>query len=236
MPQSVLSLAQALADEIGIERPASVIGSSEDNARRYLQALRGAGNRLAQRDWRVMLLIETITTVAGITEYALSANFGRHLPGTDWDGTTLHQMTGDMTPRDWQANLYDLGTAQLWPRPWRLKVDGNRDVIFALASDPGAVYTLTLEIATGQWLENGGVFYRDPQSDSDTFVLDDWLMQLETGWRLRKALGLAYADEAREATVQADRLFANERRADVCLPTRARGPMFANNAPEYGFG
>ena len=237
MAQTILQTAQNVARSIGIEPPGSLVANTEDTPQRMLQAIREAGRALARRDWVRLTYSHTFTTVDGITQYALptSPAFDHMVPGSAWDRTNINKARGPITSQAYQAAQADMLGATLWARPWSLRADGNRLAVFELQDDPGGAYTIAYDYVTAEWLFDGVSTYSTAISaDTQKAIFQDELFEAAVLWRVRRALGLDYADHQREARMLEDQLFAQERGAEVCLAPEPYG--FSVNVPEYGHG
>ena len=236
MAQTIRQVGQAVARAVGIDPPSSFFGSTEDTAARMLQAMRDAGRALARRNWVCLTYEHTFTTAAGVLEYALPTSPAWHhmVPGTAWDRTNFSKTKGNISPAAWQAEKGFGLAATFFARPWRLKADASRNLIFALVDDPAGAYEIAFEYVTAQWVTDGSLYYDDIQADTNVTVFDDYLMEMATRWRVLKALGLPYQEEQREATTLENTLFGQERGQTVSLMPNAI--EFAINLPEYGYG
>jgi hypothetical protein len=237
MSQTILQAGQAVARAVGIDPPNSFVANTEDTAARMLQAMRDAGRALARRDWVCLVYEHVFTTAAGITDYQLPTSPAWHhmVPGTAWDRTNFSATKGNITPAAWQAEKGFGLAATFFARPWRLKADAGRERKFSLVDDPGGAYTIAYEYVTDQWCFDGAsIYYADIQADSNQPVFDDYLFEMQTRWRVLKALGLPYQEEQREAVLLENTLFGQERARDVLLMPETLA--FSNNAPEYGYG
>ena len=82
--------------------------------------------------------------------------------------------------------------------------------------DPGGAYTLAFEYVTDQWCYDGsGSYSANITADANVPVFDDYLFEIETEWRVLRALGEAYFDEKSEADRLAAALFGQENGAII---------------------
>lgn len=237
MAQTILQIAQNVARSIGIDPPGSLVANTEDTPQRMLQAIREAGRALTRRDWVRLTYGYSFTTTSGITQYPLptSPTFDHMVPDSAWDRTNIHKARGPGSSQAYQRAQADMLTGITFARPWTLRADGNRVTVFELEDDPGDDFTIAYDYVTAEWLFDGGSTYSDTiTSDSQVTVYQDELIEAAVLWRVRRALGLEYADHRVEADRLEASMFAQERGAVVCLTDEPIG--FGYNAPEYGHG
>ncbi|MGR8921006.1 MAG: phage adaptor protein [Gammaproteobacteria bacterium] len=232
---TILTAVQSVAEELGLEKPASLVGNTGATARRFLRAANAAGRHLRTRDWRALTFEHTFTTSSGTLEYALPASPAFHhlKPGTAFDRTLFREMVGPHTPALWQYTEALLTVSGGLEQRFRIKADGTatpRADKFYLLDDPGGSYTLAYEYVTHEWAYDGSSTYRESiAADTDQPVFGEYLFECELRWRVLRALGEAYFDEKDEAVRLADRLYAQEN--GETIPMRQRR-FIAPNIPE----
>ena len=104
---SLLTIAQAVADYTGFERPTSVVGNTDPIARQLLAFINRQGKQLMRaNNWPILLKEHTFNTVNGTQSYALPTDFDRSLDGTVYNRTDTDQMTGPITPQQYALDRY----------------------------------------------------------------------------------------------------------------------------------
>lgn len=227
---SLLTIAQAVANAVPLATPTVLVGSSDQNAKLILAMAQRAGKSLAGRiadGWLAMVAEHTVTTVSGQADYDLPADFKRLVDGTLWDRSRYWEMRGPLSPQQWQRYKSSaIGQAAI-QRRWRIRsVAGTpKFSIDPTPSDDGA--TLVFEYVSTGWCQSAaGTRQAAWAADGDTGILDEYLLELETTWRVLERLGLAYAEAQDEA----------EREIRKAIARDGGGPVLSLNAPPAGPG
>lgn len=195
MTDTLLQIAQDVTDEIGLERVSTVVGNTNDTARRILQAAQRTGKMLAKTHyWTVLQTEHTFQTASSTASYDLPSDFDRMLPWTQWDRSNEWRLRGPTSPQGWQ--FVKSGIAEEGPRrDYRIKPESGTNKFF-LSPTPGAGEageTLAFEYVSQNWCESsGGTGQAKLQADDDTIRLDEELFRLGVIWRLKAALGMEY--------------------------------------------
>lgn len=196
MADSILTHCTNVADEIGVETPSSIVGSSANTAKRLFQAAKQTANELASRvDWAVLQKEHTFPTVAAQAAYDLPGDYDRMLPYTHWDRNNQWRLLGPFSPQDWQ--WIESGIVQKGPRRrFRLKPDSGTKKFYVSPTPSSAGETLVFEYISNEWARNnGGTAQGSIQNDTDTVIFPDYLFRLGVLWRFQRALGMPYLDE-----------------------------------------
>ncbi|MFQ5356634.1 MAG: hypothetical protein ACE5DY_09170, partial [Mariprofundaceae bacterium] len=99
---SMLSIIQNVADTIGIDRPSSVVGSTNKTSTQMLAMLNMSGKMLARRHaWQRLMSEHTFSTVNGTASYSLPSDYDRHIDDTAWDRSNYWAVRGSITPQEW---------------------------------------------------------------------------------------------------------------------------------------
>ncbi len=202
---TLLTLIEQTCDEVGFEKPTSVIGSSDDTAIQMLALANASGKQIAKRGkgmggWSVLQTEHTFTTTASTAEYALPSGFDFLIDDTLWDRANLWKLKGPLSPQQWQQ--YKSGIVATGPRKRvriRPSASSNVKAIF-IDPTPGATgETMVFEYVSLNWCQSsGGTGAAAWAVDTDTGILDEYLLQLDLKWRFLRAKGRAYADEKQE--------------------------------------
>jgi hypothetical protein len=208
---SLLTACQAAVKETGLgDVPATII-SNTDNLAVQLNALaERSAKKLAKMDWQALLREHTITTAASTETYALPTDWARYVMETAWDSTNYWPMKGSLHPQLWQALKRGIASTPSSRKEYRIR--GSLVYIYPI---PTAIETLIIEYARNTpWL-NGSTYRVTATNDADTAVYPEYLLELELIWRLKKAKGLAYADDRDEADSEISKAFAQDVPAPV---------------------
>lgn len=240
---SLFDLATDAADEIGIPRPSSVVGSADGNARRLLAMSNREGRSLVEdADWTVLQRLHTFTTVASQEEYALPDDYSRLLRDTEWDRTEQRPLWGPLNPQQWQSiKSGSLGSGLAFRRYRILRSATGTGRTFRVEPIPAATgETLAFEYISSKWCSNDmGDTLRDKWAlDTDLNLLDDELMILGTIVRFKRAVGLEYASEADEYNQMLRRKKGMDKPSPtVNLASRSQSHLISTlNLPETGLG
>ena len=203
---TLLSICQQVAREVGVDVPTEVVGSVGENAVRLLAVAQTEGQALARgsrdfgrHDWSVLQKEHTITTVASQAEYALPSDWSRGIDNTAWDRSNYWEMRGSLRPQEWQFRKSAIIATGVNRKTFRVKQSAS-SLVKAIFVDPTptAVETLVIEYISTSWCQSsGGAGQSLWAADTDTGVLDEYLMQLGIMWRFLERVGLPYL-EARD--------------------------------------
>lgn len=190
---SLLTIAQAVADEMNSVRPTSVIGNGLPDVQKVLRLAQRVGSDLATRvPWQVLRTQRVFTAIAGnLQPGILPSDFYRIVPETMWDRTNMRLIAGPRPAVDWQgqvATQYD-GWARWWTRR------GNDVLIFPAMQGGEQIAFEYQSIAFCQ--SAGGAPQTAWAADTDTGRISEELITLGVIARLTENEGLANAAAAR---------------------------------------
>ena len=202
---SLLTICRNAADEIGIDRPSSVVGNTQPSAQKLLRYANKTGTQLMKRvAWQVLRKERTFTSIAGETQTAiLPSDFDRFVPETFWNRTDYYLVTGPVGAVEWQG----------------LKAGGyGGQVKFAyrggdvlLIPAPGAGKSLAFEYVSNQWCaSSGGTGQTAFAADTDVGTLDEELITRGLKFVYLTDEGLPNAIAAQEFDDYFDLLIAND--------------------------
>lgn len=221
VPMTLLSICQSVAMDLGVNLPQPpVFGSRMPVAQRLFAQARRAAQSLYRRAPWVELVTEHTFTAAGESDFPLPPDFGWMVDDTLWERSRYWSLRGSMSPQRWQlyrSSIY--GRATIWRR-WRVRLPSGSNSgtapVFSIdppisASDNASQFVF--EYVSKNWCVSNmagqpQVMTNDWTSDSDTSVLDEWLIELDTRWRMLRRLGLAYDDDQDEAEREIDKAVA----------------------------
>jgi hypothetical protein len=183
--------------------------------------------------------------VFGQSDYPLPSDFERPIDNTFWDRSRFWSMRGPQSPQQWQ--LYKssvIGRASI-QRRYRFRAIrspagvpmGQYLSIDPLPLDNGS--QLVFEYVSNGWCESyTGTPQNSWQADTDTGVLDEYLLRLSLKYRLLRRLGLSYSEELDEYERQVDKAVAQDGGAAILdlTPNNQLSLIGPWNLPETGFG
>src|SRR3990167_8863697 len=113
---TLLTIVTNVCDEIGIARPASVIGSSDQTARQLLALANKGGRILARRGrgvggWTVLTKEREFTSTADEDDYALPTDFEYFVDETAWDKDNYWRLRGPLSAQEWRYRKNGLATS-----------------------------------------------------------------------------------------------------------------------------
>ena len=185
---TLLTIAQGLANDVGLAVPGQVVGSSNRSMNEVLSFANAAGEELARRvDWMQLSASAQlpISSSGPNAAHALPSGFSRLVPGvavTNSGGEIVRPLSraewGTLTPVEGVPRYFLLqeNTVTLWPYL-------------------SAVDTVTVWYQSDAWCSNGTDAW---SADDDTSLIDEdlFLKALIVRWRRQK--GMEYADQEAE--------------------------------------
>ncbi len=239
---TLLSICQDVA-EMYTEVPTVIYGSNNDTAKKLLSAARSAGKSLARRaenGWVEMQQEHTFTTVASQENYDLPSDYLYLLSDTLWDRANYWELRGPLTPQAWQCVKSSvLGDTDTNRKRFRIKnVNGVKKFTIHPVPDNNTD-TLVFEYMSINWCQSSsGVGQSDWLNDTDTGILDEYLIFLETRWRFLRILGSDYDEEKAEADEEVNKAIARNGGQPVLQIGGRKGFTFLSSAniPDSGFG
>lgn len=234
---SLLTVAQAVAEEVGLPAPSAIVGSSNKTAKQLYRQINRAGKRLAKRNWSVLQKENTFSTVASTAYYDLPSDYARMLDLTAWDRTSYWQLRGPLGAREWQVKKSALVASATLRSNFRIK-PLTRVNKFYVDPTPTSVVSMVFEYASDQWIKNaandtGKSAYA---LDTDISIIDEELLELDVIWRFLRRKGFSYDEEYNEADGAIARAFAEDAKPGV-LDFGPPVPALAErlNLPEGNF-
>lgn len=208
---SLLSVAQAVAEEVGIKSPSTVIGNSDRQVKQLLRLINRSGRILAKKNWTILQKETTFSTSNGTASYSLANDFDRLLDFTAWDRTNYWQLRGPLGPKEWQIKKSALVATATLRSNFRIKPD-TRANMFYVDPTPTSTNTFVYEYASNQWVKDSGNTTGKTAYavDTDISLISEELIELDVIWRLLARKGFAYDEEKREAEMQIDKAFAED--------------------------
>lgn len=195
---TILSIIQAVADEVGVTRPSAVISSNDGTVRQLLALANREGKSLARLgNWTTLTKEHTFDTVNGTAAYALPSDFDYIVNQTAWDRDNYWMLRGPLSVPLWQAIKSGLYDSTALRKGFRIK--GSSSTRFYIDPTPTVVDTIVFEYQSKSWCQSsGGTGQTAWAADTDTGILDEDLMAMGIKWRFLKAKNFDYAEEFRE--------------------------------------
>src|SRR5690606_9156471 len=148
-----LTLCSNVAREAGYSAPATIVGNNNRIAVRLLAAAQKAGKVLAKKDWTVLQLEHTFSTVASTASYDLPSDFDHFLDETQWNRTTKMEIYRTR-PQVWQAIKSGFIASTIDDR-FRIKPDAGVKKFF-IDPTPASVETIAFEYVSNGWCKAAG--------------------------------------------------------------------------------
>ncbi len=230
----LLEICQNACDEIGLDKPDTIIGNTDDTAVRALRAAARTGSILAKQAWHELIKTNAFSTSASEPQYDLPSDYRSMVENTAWNQTTDKQIF-IISPQLWSYEK-SVTTATFDDR-FRLLGDDagpSTGARFTLHPTPSGTETIFYQYYSKNWVTNDSTEKASLTADTDEVVFDDDLFEMGVVWRLLKALGQPYGEEKADF----------DRQNEICLAQsgatenlHADGNIPAlSNIPETGFG
>lgn len=175
-------IAQAVAKNVSIEPPTTVVSNNEPDAVKLLQFANEAGQELARRvDWGGLRKSKTIIGTGFAALFDLPADYARMVEG--W-GITCdgNPVRGGLTADEWNALAPAAGTPRYYQTVGA--------AIGFYPYPPEGLQLVLSYIGTG-WTSTGNAAFA---ADTDSTVFPERLVELGTTWRFRRHIGADFSD------------------------------------------
>ncbi|MCG8435495.1 MAG: hypothetical protein MJA83_15850 [Gammaproteobacteria bacterium] len=232
---TLLKICQNVAEESGFAKPSTIVSNTDKVAVRLFRAANRAGRVLAKLNWTVLQDEHTFSTVASTAAYALPSDFARFNGEAQWNRTNKDRVFGPTSPEDWQAIKSGFVTSTIDDR-FRVKVDSGTRKFF-IDPTPSAVETIAYEYISNNWCQSSGETGQDDwAADADTGRIDEELLELETLWRFKLAMGLDPSVEAANAKRIIEMEFARDGGLKTVRMDKSNKLRLVANIPETNVG
>jgi hypothetical protein len=168
---TLLTIAKAVADEVGVARPSSVISNPQPHVQKILRACDKVGTQLMKKvAWQILQKEQTFTSVATEVQTGiLPSDFDRIVPETFWNRTDYLLISEAQTPVEWQG----LKASNYAGQP-KYRLRGGYLYILPTMS---AGKSLAFEYVSENWCaSSGGTGQSAWAADTDVGVLDEELL------------------------------------------------------------
>jgi hypothetical protein len=191
---TLLTICQNATDEVGLSKPASVIGSTDATAVRCFRYAVRTGREFVKANIPYLYKEHTFSTVAAQNNYTNPTDFDHFVPFTNWNRTTSRRML-PILPNNWQELKSGLATVSINDQ-FRIR-GSDREML--LEPTPTSIETVSFEYVSKNYCENaGGTGQSVWSADTDVGVIDEELFELSLIWRLLNRMGEPYAEEKAE--------------------------------------
>lgn len=225
---TLLSICTDAADEIGLERPATVYWSSNPTAQKLYRYANRVGNALMKAYAWQQLRAERTFTALGQEEQTniLPSDFDRMVPETFWNRSTKILISGPKSDVDWATlkaenqTLYDVAYFIL---------RGSSVFIY---SAPSANANLAFTYVKNTWARSsGGTAQTSFLADTDTSVIDEELLTLGVIYAFLAGDGQPYGEAKTAYEERYTMLVDNDQPSAMILQS---GDLFARNSRHFG--
>lgn len=220
---TLLTLAQAAADEVDLSRPATLISNSDPGAQKMLRYANKAGDHLMRAyAWQELRREQTFTALAQETQTGiLPSDFDRFVPETFWDRTNRYMVSGPVSAAHWNADK-----AGGYDGPRRHFILRDNAIATIPAFDGGEA--LAFEYVSNQWCESsGGTGQSAWAADTDVFRLDDNLFIAALVYEWLEGEGQPSADAYGQFMQRFNQLIENDR---ASMDILVAGDIFAQRS------
>lgn len=202
---TLLSIIQDACDVIGLARPASVVGGSDQNVRTMLGIANREGRELAQRfDWQVLQTTHTFLSVATEEQSAIPSDFDRFMDESFWNRSQNRPVLGPISAEEWEA----LSATSVPAVTDIFRRYGN--LIF-IKPAPTAGETYAYGYVSKNWVyADDGTLKSAFTLDTDIPLLSDELITLGVIWRFARSRGLDYSEDRQTYERAVSRMFARD--------------------------
>lgn len=217
MARTALQLCQDAALKIGQEPPTELFSSTDRTAQELRRALIEAANNIVRtHDWQVLKRLHTHTGDGTTTEFAFPSDYLRMPKDAQvWSTRWEHPLLA-ITPEDWlHLDVREYDTIM---GAWTI-YGGNFVYRPALAADESAKF---FYVSANCVADSGGAPKPEFTADSDTFRLDDRVLELVLIWVWRAQKSLDYAEEQATAEIALARAIEADKGARILVQQSRR--------------
>lgn len=188
---TALDIARRAADELNLDRPASLPSGTAETDRQLFALLNRTGRQLMREHaWSALQTLATITTVASQDTYDLPEDYARQIDDTSFNRADNWRVIGPISPQ--QDRLLRDGV-QIIGIGYRFRIKGRQISIYPVPTASGQV--LAFEYISAYWARSAAGVPKDEFTlDTDKSVFDPDLMVTGLKWRFMAAKGMGTAE------------------------------------------
>jgi len=195
---SLLTMIQAVTEELGLASPNAVITNTDRQIKQFLRLANREGVALSGRNttWEAMVRENTFTLTATQNQGAINgtvitdSDFDYIINETIWNRTTTIPILGPLNSKEFQFRQA-LSITGPFPR-YRIL---NGDLLIDPAPS-NSTDTAAFEYQSTSWCESSeGDGQSSWLADNDVGLLNEGLMELGILWRWKKTKGLEYQED-----------------------------------------
>lgn len=198
MTMTLLQAVQEFTDRVGLDRPSTVMSSTDDTVRQIRALANEVINDITSRgqSWAMLQKEATFTSAASEDQGLLTTlapyGFKYLILESLYDRTERRPLFGPRNAPRWQESAALPVTGPLYTyRIWQ----GHFYVQPALPADHTIAFEYASDMAILQ--TDGTTWVRRFVADTDVFQLDEELLLSGLKWKWRRAQGLSYSEEQR---------------------------------------
>lgn len=235
---SLLDIAQRVADEVGLPRPAAVAAGTDQLARQMFALANTVLEDLGRMNWPALSTSFSFPTIVDQDAYAAPADYGRSVTDTAFLADVYYQMRGALSANEWGLRKNNLPSTA---GRYRYRLFGQPLKIH-IVPVPSLVQTVTIEYMSNLLaLDADGVTGKPIfVADTDTPIVPEDIVRKGLKWRIKHAKGLDYSEDFNAYEMSRDQSFAQALglgSTPVAQRSYADIPELGNGyIPDTGFG
>lgn len=189
---TLLTIAQRVADEVGLPRPLAVAASTDQLARQMFALANATLEELGRKNWPELVLTYSFPTVVNQEAYDAPVDYARFVTDTAFVTTMYYFLRGSLSANEWQRRLNGLPSTA---GRYRYRVFSSpRKIHFVPA--PQTVESITIEyVSASLAVDADNVRIPLYTTDTDTSVVPEELVRMGLKWRIKHAKGLDYSED-----------------------------------------
>lgn len=205
---SLLTMLQGVTPRLGIPKPMTIVGSTDDQVLQLMAIANEEGQDLARRgQWQALTNSSTFTTVATESQGAIAtlagAGFDYIVNETAWNRTQRRPLFGPLSSQQWE-----LLKASMIQGPWYQFTIRGGNLLFLPV--PSAGQTCAFQWVSKNWVTTSTGTSNTWTADTDTGLLDENIMALGVMWRWLQRKGLEYAEDFAKYERQVENALARD--------------------------
>lgn len=241
---SLISIAQEIADSVGLPAIQQVIGNNDNNVRQILAIIKRSGRTLSQMTnsegdgWSTLNKTHEFQTVNGQAEYDLPNDFKHLIVKTAWQKDKYWQLRGSLNSRQWARLVnrrstvgYNVFRIARTTAAIGAASVGALNLVrkFVLEPPPGGGEDIVFDyVSKFWWVSNDGTTFKaEPTADTDESLFGDHIHIMDGIWRYKAANNFGYAVDLADFEVYRDQALAQDMAAEP-IPVGHGGEVTAN--------